>query len=423
MTDTVDIPRGRRDLSMVVAGLVIANRIPATALKPEWFCTPYDKAIEILQKRGAKIEDVAKVVNPEYLNDAHESVSQWNGIGEEINWPAALAESYRNEKAGSDLVKVGKRLKENEPVDLLQLYGQIGSLVSSESFGLTRASDIDYTNYKPFMKSGDPVQDKTIGGMPTDGPIIVYGLTGVGKSLHLASKTDYFLHEHTKKTVGIYTLEMSAEHYLSRATRMYPSLLDVMDRLYVSGSVHSIEELVSEITSKRVDMVGLDDMDNMVNEQAAAEYERVFRRIKEVCRFMKIPFYVLCQPNRAAKLSVQGNSKEKGRFLKPYDVAWSGAAENSAALLIALQRANGLDVDGDFPTCDDDLEYEIYWKSRDGWPADYDPKGQRGPGAVVRVPNRKQAWRGDVYGGRYQLWQPGHNTTSIGKKKKKSRED
>lgn len=421
MNDTVDIPRGRRDLSMVVAGLVIANRIPATTLRPEWFCEPYNKAIEILQKRGACIEDVAKVVNPEYLNDAHEAVSHWNGISEEINWPSALATSYRNEEAGRKLKKVGKRLEENEPVDLLQLYGELGSMVSSESFGLTLANQIDYSNYHPFMKSGDPVQDKVLGGMPTDGPIIGYGLTGVGKSHWLASKIDYFLHEHKKKTAAIYTLEMSAEHYLYRETKMYPSLLDVMDRLHVSGSVRSIEELVAEITAKQVDIVGLDDIDNIVHSSDPSEYERVFRRIKEVCRFMKIPFYALGQPNRAAKIAIQNGE----RFLTPYDIAWSGASENSAALLVGIQKVNGLDM-GDnptFPTVDDWMYYEIYWKSRDGWPADYSTKGQQGPGAVVRLPS-KQLWRGDVYGNRYQLWQPGHNSSSIGKKKsKKSRDE
>lgn len=424
MTDTVDIPRGRRDLSLVNFGLILANRRSVTSYKPEWFASPYDRGVEILQKKGACVEDVAKVINPDYINDAHEAVSHWNGIGEEIDWTKCLSTAYRNEETGKKLRKMGKRLEENEPVDMLQIYGEIGSLVSAESFGLTRASDIDYSNYKPFMKSGDPVQDKILSGMPSDGPIIVYGLTGVGKSHYLASKIDYFLHEHKKKNAAIYTLEMSAEHYLSRETKMYPSLLDVMDRLHVSGSVRSIEELVAEITAKQIDIVGLDDMDNMVTSSDPSEYERVFRRVKEVCRFMKIPFYVLAQPNRAAKLAVLGNSKEKGRFLSPYDVAWSGAAENSAALLTALQKANGLDMGGEtFPTTDDDMYYEIYWKSRDGWPADYNPKGQRGPGAIVRLPS-KQMWRGEVFSGRLQLWQPGHSSSSIGgKKNKRSRDE
>src|ERR1043166_7768778 len=148
-------PRGRRDLSMVNFGLVLAGRRPATIYRPEWFVTPYDKGIEILQKKGACVEDVAKVINPDYLNEAHEAVSAWNGIGEEIQWEKALAVAWKNEDVGKKFKKVGKRLEENEDVDLLALYAEISSLVSDSSFGLTKASDVDYSHYKPFMKSGD----------------------------------------------------------------------------------------------------------------------------------------------------------------------------------------------------------------------------------------------------------------------------
>lgn len=412
-------PKSRRDLSLVNFGLILSGRQPATIYRPEWFCTPYDKGVEILQKTGACREDVAKVINPDYLNDAHEAVSHWNGIGEELDWVKCLATAYKNEEVGRKLKKVGKRLEENEDVDLLPVYAEFSSMLSDESFGLTKASNIDYTNYKPFMKSGDPVMDRILGGMPTDGPIIVYGVTGVGKSHYLASKMDYFLHQYKTKTAGIYTLEMSAEHYLSREMKMYPSLKDVQDRLYVSGSVRSIEELVAEVTAKKLDMVGLDDMDNVVKTSDPSEYERVYRRVKEVCRFLKIPFYVLCQPNREAKWAVERGE----RFLGRYDIAWSGAGENSAALQIALQKANSVDMQADtFPTEDDWMFYEIYWKSRDGWPADYDNKGQQGPGAVLRLAD-KQMWRGQVYAGKYQLWQPGATNRAIGRKKHHKKED
>lgn len=410
-----DTPRSRRDLSMVNFGLVLSGRREATIYKPEWFVTPYDKGIEILQRRGSCVEDVAKVINPDYINDAHEAVSQWNGIGEEISWEKTLATAFHNEEMGRKLEKVGGKLRNNEDVDLLSVYGEIGSAVSNSSFGLTKASDVDFSSYKPFMKSGDPVIDRILGGIPTDGPIIVYGVTGVGKSHYAASKVDYFLHEHKNASAGIYTLEMSAEHYLSRETKMYPSIKEVMERLYVSGSVRNIEELVAEVTAKKLDLVVLDDMDNIVKSSEPSEYERVYRRVKEVCRFLKIPFLVLCQPNREAKWAVERGE----RFLGRYDIAWSGGGENSAALQVALQKANGLDMDAEtFPTRDDEMFYEIFWKSRDGWAADYNNKGQAGPGAIVREKSN-QMWRGQVYNNNYRLWQPESGSKSIKKKSKK----
>jgi hypothetical protein len=406
-------------LSEVCFGLVLSGKHPATMYRPEYFTTPYDLGIEILQKKGATKEDVAKSISSAYLSDASSAVHKFNGIGEYSNfdWSKALIKAQRSFELSKKLSKASKKLAENEETDMLPIYSELGNVIAGEASGLSQASTIDYSNYKPFMKSGNPVMDKILGGMPTDGPIIVYGTTGVGKSHYLASCADYFLHQYPDRKFAIYTLEMSAEHYLAREIKMFPSLLDVLDRLYVSGSVRDIEEAVSEITSQRFDAVGLDDMDNLVKTSDASEYERVYRRVKEVCRFLKIPVYVLCQPNREAKHAIERGE----RFIGRYDVAWSGAAENSAALQVALQHvADGLDMESQtFPTEEgEELFYEIFWKSRDGWPSDYSPDGQRGPGAIVRYKST-QAWRGKPYSNVYKLWQPNSSSKKIGKNKAK----
>jgi hypothetical protein len=289
---------------------------------------------------------------------------------------------------------------------LLPLYGQLTSVVSNEASGLSRADQVDYKNYRPFMKSGYDTIDKIIGGIPSDGPIIAYGVTGVGKSFWLANLVTCFLRTYPKKTAAIYTLEMSAEHWLSRTLSMYPDMKDVLSRLYVSGMVRGIEDLVAETTSKKVDMVGLDDMDGIVEDESPASYQKVYKRIREICRFLKIPVVVLAQPNRASKQIIENGE----RFLSPYDIAWSGAGENAAALLVALQKANNVDMkSSQFPLEDEDREYMIFWKSRDGWPM------QQGPGAI-RLEKSKQMWRGVPY--QNKLWSSHSNGASIGIEKK-----
>jgi hypothetical protein len=404
-------------LSQINFGLILTDRYPASVYRPEQFSAPYGDGVKILQQQGSTREDVAKVLNSSYLSDASSAVHKFNGIGEYQNfdWVKALDEARRKYEIAKRLQKTSKKLLENEDVDILPLYAELGGIISDESSGLVNAAGIDPQGYRPFSKSGNPLWDKILGGIPSDGPIIVYGPTGVGKSHWAASAIDYLLHEHPQRTAAIYTLEMSAEHYLWREINMYPSLKDVLDRLYISGSVRDIEELVAEVTAKRVDYVVLDDMDNIVKVSEAGEYERVYRRIKEICRFLKIPVFVLCQPNREAKNAIIRGE----RFLSPYDVAWSGGAENSAALLVALQRvASSLDMESTtFETSDDEeLFYQIFWKSRDGWPSDYDPAGQQGPGAII-TGRSKQAWRGLPYSGKYRLWQPNQGGKKIGKKR------
>lgn len=163
----------RFELSQVNFGLLIDNRVPPTQYKPEWFAAPYDSGVEILQQRGKTKEDVAKTLSSAYINDAHEAVKRWNGIGDKENfdWAKALQKSYINSELSRPLAKAAKRLAENEDVDLLPIYGQISSIIASEASGLTQASTIDYTHYRPFMKSGNPVMDKILGGMPSDDPL------------------------------------------------------------------------------------------------------------------------------------------------------------------------------------------------------------------------------------------------------------
>lgn len=408
------------ELSEINFGLCLEGRVPPTMYKPQWFTTPYDKGIEILLKPGASKEDVAHVLSSAYINDAHDAVKHWNGIGETENfdWTKSLRVAYENFERGRQFEKIGKKLKENEDVDVLSLYAQLGAAINQESFGLKPASEIDYKVYKPFKKTGYAPIDNTLGGIPSDGPIIIYATTGTGKSKFATALINALLHTYPEEHAAIYTLEMNEKHWLWRSMNLFPSLKEVLPRLHVSGSVRDIDELVAEITAGKYNYVVLDDMDNMVKSSDASEYERIYRRVKEVCRFMSIPFFVLGQPNRIAKLALANGE----RFLNAYDVAWSGAAENSAALLLALQIANGLDMKSEmFPTSDEKMDYIIAWKSRDGWMGDYDPRMAVGPGAIVM--EHSANWNGNPYGGKWKLWTPTHDGQKIGKKKSKREED
>lgn len=409
-----DAPRGLEELSQVNFGLIIDERVPVSLYKSEWFYPPYDAGIKVLLEKGAAKEDVAKVVNPAYINDAHEAVCKWNGIGESFNWAKALQTAYDNFQRGDKFVRLGKKLKENQPVDILPLYGELSSAIANEGSGLKAASDIDYKTYKPFMKCGYAPIDHTLGGIPSDGPIIIYGVTGVGKSKFATALVNGLLHEYPEKRGAIYTLEMNEKHWLWRTVNLFPDIKEVLPRLHVSGQVRDMEELVAEVTAGKFDFVVLDDMDNMVKASEPSEYERIYRRVKEVCRFMSIPFFVLGQPNREAKWAVERGE----RFLSRYDIAWSGAGENSAALQIALQtlRNGELDMDDEsFPTFEDPTDYIIFWKSRDGWPGDYDPSKAIGPGAVVmeHSPN----WNGNPVNKKWKLWSVESGSKKMSKKK------
>src|SRR5688572_3547061 len=89
-----------RDISEICYGLVQEGKHPATLYLPEMFVTPYDKAIEILLKKGSSKEDVAKVVASSYMTDAADAVHRFNGLGEYQNydWAKALSQAWMNEQ-------------------------------------------------------------------------------------------------------------------------------------------------------------------------------------------------------------------------------------------------------------------------------------------------------------------------------------
>lgn len=404
------------ELSELNFGLVLENRVPPTMYKSSWFSEPYSQGIDILLKPGATREDVAKVISSSYLNDAHDCVKRMNGLGETENfdWAKSLRVAFENKQRGAKLKKIAKKLEDNDDVDMLPIYSELGAAINNESFGLRTASEVDYKIYKPFKPCGYAPIDNTLGGIPSDGPIIIYGLTGVGKSKFATAIINGLLHKYPNETAAVYTLEMNEQHWLWRTMNLFPDMKEVLPRLKVSGSVKDIEEVVAQVSSSKVDYVVLDDMDNMVKSSDASEYERIYRRVKEMCRFLSIPVFVLGQPNRSAKIAVDAGE----RFLGRYDVAWSGSAENSAALQIALQTTNGLDMKSEeFPTSDDPLDYLIFWKSRDGWPGDYDPTKAVGPGAVVM--NHSPNWNGKPYSGKWKLWPVASGGKKIGKGKAK----
>lgn len=398
------------ELSAKVFGLIWTEQRLASAFSADDFHPPYDDAVKILQQKGASREDVLREINDRFINSAVESVSHLTEVAGDLGYDSALIKAAQSFRLSQKFTKAASKLKANESFDMLSLYGEMTSVVSGQATGLTLSTQIDYKTYKPFIKCGWPIIDKVIGGIPADGPIIVYGPTGVGKSHWAEKMTMHLLQTYKTWTAGIYTLEMSAEHYLNRTMKMYPDIEKCLDRLFISGSVHNIEELVAEITLKRVNFVVIDDMDGLVEEESPAAYQRVYKRVKEICRFLKIPVIDLAQPNRAAKLA--------GRFMRPYDISWSGAGENAAAMQIALQKASSFDMEDSndelFVTTDEEMYYMIFWKSRDDWPA------QQGPGAIILQKNHGM-WQGKPYADKEKLWTPGSGKT-VGKSiKRRSR--
>lgn len=394
-----------RDISETVAGLSIEGVVVGSLLNPEHFAPPFNLIARKL-KNGGKREDcvIPGKVDTDMLNRMHNKVARYNGAGTMYDWMSMLETAYNRWMLGELKSRIAYRLQNNEDVDLSEDHQKTREYMERNLVsGIRPASEVDWRNYKFFMKSGNEYIDRIFGGWPTDGPIVVFGAQATGKSYYGAGMAIDLLIEHRQKTAAIYSFEMGEEHYIRRTIKMFPEMESlILDRLYVSGHVRSPEDLVNEINTHQFDFVVIDDMENMVKGAPdAGKYEEAYKVIKSICRFSKIPIAVLAQPNRAGKNS--------GTFLRPSHIAWGG--ENDAALMIALQnagreRAGWVETNPPYPMEDYTMQYQIFLKVRD------EPENFRGLGAIVTKMERDpgdghhlhKIFRGPLYDDQWKMW-------------------
>lgn len=401
-----------QELSLLNIGFIVNGNYNPAVYDSNKFPPPYNKAIKLLQENPNTLKDktetdklLTSVLMLQEIETAHEVAARQNGLGEfgAFDWVGAQSQAYEKWQVGTMLERVSKDLRANNPVDVLPVFGTLQTMVvGNGKSGLIPANEIDETHYIPYMKCGYKPIDDIIGGIPSDGPIITLGWQGVGKSYWLFMMVCSWLTANPDKTAAIYTLEMPAEHYKWRSLKMYRQFEDVVNsgRLRISGSVKDVNELTAEVSASQVGLVGIDDMDGLVADESPSAYQAVYRKIKEICRFLGIPVIVLAQPNREAK-------KAK-RFLGIYDAAWSGAAENSAAMFLTLNFVDPLDGDwqdkrfpineGNSVTHPTPRLFMCFWKFRESREEGF----SQGVGAIRIEPDPttgyyKQIWVGDAY--------------------------
>lgn len=409
------------ELSTTVLGLVLEGKlspheVPEGALIGQW-----EQAMKLIKANPEALVSKAEADKlltqcfiPNDIQMAHTQAGKYNGLGERgvFEWVGAASQATRLYNLAQELDRAAKKAKQNDPLDLIPLYQKIGDLITNKMVGAQDASTIDYSHYCNYMKSGIKWMDEIVGGWPTDGLCVVVAPQKTGKSFWQFYTTCMWLLEHKDKTAAIYTLEMSARHYLSRSLEMYPQFLDLVKsgRLFISGSVRNVDELIAEVTTKKFGWVGIDDMSKLAKETSPERYEKVYSQLNEIARFQEIPVQVLAQPNREAK--------KANKFIDVYDAAWSGAAENAAAVFITLNKIDPLSKFEDdrfvSPTKDNLMNtprlYVNYWLFRDRRP-DHAQKGD--VGAVRLEPGKNgrysQIWVGEPY--KNMFWPPNSRST------------
>jgi len=372
------------DLSQTNFGLILAGKKSVNEYLASYFESPYTQAIQYMKDNPDwTLEELATDGLPPSAIRAAKFAAEASEDLEEMDWVTMLKEKATVSALSPIFKRAAKMIDRGKDPNLLQVMGQVKAVSEESETGLALASEVDTSNYVPFVRCGYRPLDDILGGVPADGPTIIYGPTGVGKSQFIAQFSIGFLKEHPTWTGALFTLEMGVKHWKWRTERSYPELEDVEDRLYISSDARDIDELEAKVASLDVDFVVIDDMDGIVTEVSAVGHEDVYMKVKRICRLLGIPVFVIAQAKPAALAA--------NRFLTAHDVNWSGAGFKVAALMIALQIVDEFDIDGDdgYQTYDEPHAYLIVTKSRDGYPK------MQGPGAIILEHDPNSFWTGN----------------------------
>lgn len=372
------LDQSEKNLGLVIRG----DQSPLNYSPQDFFDETQQAIIQYIQDNpDYDKEDLYAKFSSQILDSALHSVMSLNGSGKEINWPDILRKTKTVYEISDEFEKIGKQGKRTgELPDPLELRSKLDSFSRNEKTGLQCSKNIDWQSAKGLIKCGWDAIDETIGGIAESGPVVVYGPTKTGKSFWTAKLVKEFLKFYPSAKAAIFPLELTDKRYLKRAFEVYPDLLVAHDegRLFLTSKIRNIQAISDEVSRTECDIVIIDGVDGLVRgDYSPGTFAKAWSGVIELGVTLDIPIIVTAQPNRTGKWLA---NKE---FIDRYSIEWSGAAENGAEQLIALQYIEyAIDFeDNRFPVFDDTY-YMISWLQREGWrnvPIE-------GPGAVIFKP-------------------------------------
>jgi hypothetical protein len=379
-----------QDISEIVLGLILTNRVDRTKFNSSMFVSPYDKGFEVFLRSNDHTSVIDVVSDGLYSACMEAQGTVGDSALTDVDWHRRLLKVSKTHRIGENMANLSKRALRGEELtsqNVMDITAQLKDIANPDAIGLQLSTDIKI-DPEPWMLTGWKPIDEHLGGIPKAGPILLMGGTGVGKSLWSQSFVGAFLKKYPEKRAAFYSLEMGAGEFISRGIKLYPDFRAAHEqgRILVSDRTTNIDDIGIEVAAVSADIVVVDYADYVVADFSEASFAQLYVKMNNIQRTLGIPFIMLLQPNR--------NQYSSGVPYKHY-ARYSGMAENVAALFLAIFSPKDAEETGDDFTFIDDSMYLIVWKSRFGWKTEdrlhEDGKSRQGPGAIV-MPQCRRLW-------------------------------
>lgn len=320
-----------RDVSEIVFGMILQEKISPDYVNPEAFFPPYGEAIKLV-KAGSDISELYDKIGLAPIKAALEA-EQVIGDKTPTDFIKLLDTAYSREELAKVLEYEVNKLHKGLDADLLRIEGAMSKHVNLEHKYMT-LDKIDpetviwkQTGYQPI--------DEYVGGIPDSNLTIIAAPPGVGKTsllLKMALST-----AHLKKRVLIYTFEMTSGQVKRRTMDLMNTKPEIEQYVKICDDILDVDEVFAEASRlaavEDLGFIGIDFADLMLT---AAEEEGnvalLYRTMANLAKKSRTPVVLLSQLSR--------RYTERGGEPRIHDIRWSGLAEAMAALILLIYNPN-----------------------------------------------------------------------------------
>lgn len=372
------------DVSEIVVGLILQNRLSINSVRPELFFGEYKNMVAAMKNGVTEPEDLIMKVGLSPFNAALDAAKTLNGAGEMADWIAILEQSAIGYEVGIKLEKLGRRFQSGSDVDWAKVEEYLNRAKRGIPTNFVPLSEIkgEKANFTP---SGWKAIDTHLGGWPEVGMGIVGGNPGSGKTTWLTKAAACYARAHPNKKVGIFSIEMLSAELKYRFSEIEHLDDDVMSRIVVDDTPVTPEQAINKAST--IDNLGLlitDFADLMIRgETSESAMAHIYRTYMIGAKELHCTNILLSQLNR----------NYKGGLPRPFHLRYTSLAEALAWMILMIYNP-ATDYFEDDDTANDALPiidnsaYIIAWKVRGGFINHLDDN----PGAILLPFRGNKGW-------------------------------
>lgn len=283
-------------LSEMVFGQLLNHRVVQEAVRPDMFCAPYNRGVELILA-GKPVEMVTVKIGPGAVQAAYDAAQAIQGS--KLDYVTMLELANQKMKLADRLENITKKLRLGDDVDLTEIIEQ-WNVMNTNVFDMISMYDI-VADDEPFIQSGWAAVDRHLIGLPKVGMVTVGGSPGVGKTTLMIQIAKSFLHLYVDKQVAIFTLEMPAAEFKYRAINLREFTEDEQKRAIICDQMLTVEEVSNRAAriGEKLGLVVIDFADLMVRgEMSEPEMAKIYLTCYTLAKRLQIPLILISQLNR-----------------------------------------------------------------------------------------------------------------------------